>query len=146
MRIERSFCLLVVFFVLFIQGPMSLSSADEQQYRGATLRFENFIRCELTRTGAKDYFNGKPFKINMINLFDVRREGEITIFTGSFKCWVEDGYRTRYAAVGVEELYGKEKVSYFVVRKKDFSILATELMNFPYKERCPWARYWIDTD
>ena len=146
MSIKRDVFLLGVFFVLFIQGPISVSSADEQQFRGATLRFENFIRCELTRTGAEDYFDGKPFEINMINLFDVKSEGEITIFTGAFKCWVEDGYRTRYAAVGVEELYGKEKVSYFVVRKKDFSILATELMNFPYKERCPWTRYWIDTD
>ena len=132
--------------VLFVLGTCSSGFADEQAYRGATLRFENFIRCELTRTGAEDYFGGKPFQINMVNLFDIRREGDIKIFTGAFKCWVEDRYHTRYAAVGVEELYGKEKVSYFVVRKEDFSILATELMNYPYKERCSWSRYWIDTD
>ena len=137
---------MILLFVLFLPGTALKVSAGEQEYRGATLRFENFIRCELTRTGAEDYFGGDPFEINMVNLFDVRREGDIRIFTGAFKCWVKEGYRTRYAAVGVEELYGKEKVSYFVVRKQDFSILATELMNFPYKERCPWTRYWIDTD
>ena len=136
----------VMISLVLVLGTVSAGTAEEQEFRGATLRFENFIRCELTRTGAEDYFGGKPFEINMINLFDVRREGEITIFTGAFKCWVEDAYRIRYAAIGVEELYGKEKVSYFVVRKTDFSILATELMNFPYKERCPWTRYWIDTD
>ncbi|MCF8045768.1 MAG: hypothetical protein K9J83_07890, partial [Desulfarculaceae bacterium] len=109
MRKERPFFLLGVFFLLFFLGAVSAGSAGEQEYRGATLRFENFIRCELTRTGAEDYFGGKPFEINMINLFDVKREGDITIFTGAFKCWVEDRYRTRYAAVGVEELYGKKK-------------------------------------
>ncbi|MFO7752488.1 MAG: hypothetical protein R6V41_05145 [Desulfobacteraceae bacterium] len=146
MKKKRLFFHGVLLCMFFLGSPFPEAAADEQEYRGARLRFENFIRCELTRTGAEDYFNGKSFEINMINLFDVRQEGDINIFTGAFKCWVENGYRTRYAAIGVEELYGRKKVSYFVVRKKDFKILATELMNFPYKERCPWSRYWIDTD
>ncbi len=106
--------------------------------------FENFIKCELTRTDAEDHFKGKAFKIIMINLFDAVYEGDILIATGAVKCWVQDRYETLFVAVGVKELMAFEKVYYYLIRRADFTILATELMNYPYKERCRWDRYWIN--
>lgn len=115
-------------------------------YEEIKMCFENFIRCELTRTDAHDYFNGKSFEISMINLFDAVQEGEMLIVTGAVKCTVDGQYITLYTAVGVKPLLGRDKVFYFLVKKNDFSILATELARYPYKERCPWSRYWVDLD
>ena len=120
--------------------------AGDYEFAGYEARFRNFVTCELTRTEAVSYFKEKPFKITMIDLFDVKNEGDLTIVTGAIRCSVKDSFHVLYAALGVEELSGKEQVVYFTIRDKDFSILATELMKFPYKERCPWSRYWIDLD
>lgn len=118
--------------------------AEEDMYEKRRMSYENFIKCELTRTDADDHFSGRPFKIVMINLFNVVREGDILILTGAVNCWVVDKYETLFVALGVKKVLDYEKVSYYVARKKDFSIIATELMNYPYKERCQWTQYWLD--
>ncbi|RLB91773.1 MAG: hypothetical protein DRH26_07500 [Deltaproteobacteria bacterium] len=120
--------------------------ADTDDFTRYEMSFKNFLTCELTRAGAMDYFKGKAFKIKMIDLFALQRESGMVIITGAVGCVVEDSYHLLYAAVGVETILDKEQVTYYIVRKNDFSILATELMQFPYKERCPWSRYWVDLD
>lgn len=134
---------LVIFFQIFFLGN-AFASDDEYSERQAS--FENFIRCELTRTGALNYFDGKPFTITMVNFFDIKKEGDIIIITGAVECWVLEKSQILYVVVGVKKIFEKNKVSYLVIRKMDFSILATELMNYPYKERCNWSQYWIDID
>lgn len=133
----------VILVCLFFSIPVF---AGDYEFAGVEARFRNFVTCELTRTGADIRFQGKPFKITMIDLFDVRTEGDLTIVTGSIRCSVGSEFHVLYAALGVATLSGKEHVVYCTIRDKDFSILATELMKFPYKERCPWTRYWIDLD
>ena len=120
--------------------------ADTNEFTRYEMSFKNFLTCELTRTGAKDYFKGNPFKITMIDLFALQKESDIIILTGAVRCVVGGSYQVLYVAVGVEAILDKEQVTYYTVRKNDFSILATELMQFPYKERCPWSRYWVDLD
>ncbi|MCP4021959.1 MAG: hypothetical protein GY729_08965 [Desulfobacteraceae bacterium] len=110
------------------------------------MSFKNFIKCELTRTGATNHFNGKPFTITMIDLFDIQTESGLKIVTGAVKCFVINKHITLFAAVGIKQIMDKDEVNYYVIRKKDFSILATELLKYPYKERCPWTQYWIDID
>lgn len=120
--------------------------AEESDYEKTRMSFTNFVRCELTRTNAPNFFNGKPFEITMVNMYDVKQEGDIQIITGAIDCFVEKKHEPLYLALGVKTLMGQEKVSFFVVKKDDFSILATELMKYPYKERCAWSQYWIDID
>ncbi len=115
-------------------------------YERTRMCFTNFVRCELTRTGAVSHFNGKPFEITMINLFDAVHEGNLLIVTGAVDCFVGNKHQTLYAAVGVRTLLDREKVSFFVVKRQDFTTLATELMKYPYKDRCDWTQYWIDID
>lgn len=142
----------VRFFVLYtvVWTLMWMNSTELEASEGEFLKnfscFKNFIQCEFTRSDAVDYFNGDPYKIVMINLFDAFTEGDILIITGAVKLWVKDGYQTLFVALGVKSLFGYDKVSYFVVEKTDFSTTATELINHPYKERCPWVQYWIDLD
>jgi hypothetical protein len=93
-----------------------------------------------------DLFDKKPFKITMIDLFDVQTESDITIITGAVECFVVDRSQTLYAALGLKSILGKEEVVYFTIRHEDFSILATQLMRFPYKERCKFTQYRIDLD
>ncbi|MBU0972148.1 MAG: hypothetical protein KKC20_15960 [Proteobacteria bacterium] len=124
----------------------SLLLAQDNEFTRYEMSFKNFLTCELTRTDARNHFKGKSFKITMIDLFDIQRESGMVIITGAVQCFVEDRYLTLYAALGVETIIDKETVSYYTVRSTDFSILATELIRFPYKERCPWSQYWVDTD
>lgn len=138
MRIAAAFL-----WVLFISPVLN---ADENRFRAYEMGFKNFITCELTRTNATDHFKGKPFKITMIDLFDVRQESGIAILTGAVQCAVGKRYHTLYVAVGVEKVVGQEQVNYYLIRPDSFTILATDLIRYPYKERCPWARYWIQTD
>lgn len=133
----------ILVLVLVLSAP---AAASDDAFSGYEAGFKNFITCELTRTDAVDHFKGKPFKITMINLHNLQPESDMTILTGAVQSFVQDRYITLYAAVGLETIAGKEKVSYYVIRPKSFSILATELLKYPYKERCPWARYWIDLD
>ncbi len=135
------FVFIVVLFVLVQTGPAT--GDDFYEYQAG---FKNFIQCELTRTDAENHFSGKDFSITMVNLFSVNRESDIIILTGTVKCDVAGKYHTLYIAVGLKTLKGKQVVSYYTIRKHDFQILATELIRFPYKERCPWTRYWIDLD
>ncbi|MCP3898919.1 MAG: hypothetical protein GY707_04185 [Desulfobacteraceae bacterium] len=145
---------MVKYFILFcisltLLGQVFISKnalASDAEFIERKACFDNFIRCELTRTSAKNYFNGKPFTITMVNFFDIKKEGDIIIFTGAVKCWVSEKYINLHVAVGVKEIFEKRKVSYLVIRKENFSILATELMNYPYKERCDWTQYWVDID
>ena len=109
-------------------------------------QFANFVRCELTRTDADNHFSGQPFKITMVDLFDVRTESDHTIVTGAVQCFVNKTYKTLYVAVGTKMILDQQEVVYYTIRKKDFSILATELFRFPYKERCKFSQYWIDID
>lgn len=120
--------------------------ADETELNRYKAKFKNFITCELTRTSAVNHFKGQPFKITMINVFEVTAESDLLIITGAVQCFVKDRHQMLYAAVGVEKILNTEQLSYYTVRKKDFSILATELFKYPYKERCPWSEYWVDTD
>lgn len=140
-RIFFYFISAVMISEFFLSG---IALSDDADYEKTKMSFNNFIRCELTRNDALDYFNSKPFKITMIDMFDVRKEGDLVIVTGVVKCWVVNKFETLFAAVGVKKLLGHEKVAYLLVRKKDFSVLATQLEHYPYKERCPWSQYWID--
>lgn len=136
----------IVLTIILVSMAPRLWAADIPAYERTRMCFTNFVRCELTRTGAVSHFNGKPFEITMINLFDAVHEGGLLIVTGAVDCFVGDKHQVLYAAVGVRTLMDREKVSFFVVRRQDFTILATELMKYPYKERCDWIQYWIDTD
>ena len=136
------FCIIIFFFCFFICKGVGFS--NETDYRGTNMRFSNFLRCELTRVDAPDYFNGQPFKITEINMFDVKNEGDLKIITGTVKCWVVNRFETLFAAVGVKQLLGHEKVYYLLIKKHDFSVLATQLEKYPYKERCAWLRYSMD--
>lgn len=134
-------------FLIFAIVFFSLNSyADDSAFSEMEMSFKNFITCELTRTEAANPFNGKPFKITMIDLFDVQMESDLQIVTGAVQCFVEDQSLTLYVAVGITKLLEKEQVSYYTIRDKDFFILATELFRFPYKERCKWSQYWVDID
>ncbi len=135
--------LFIFFFTFFISNPLI---ADDFEFNQLEMSFKNFIKCELTRTQARHHFNGKPFKITMIDLFDIQDESDLKIITGAIDCLVVDKHLTLYAAVGLKTIVGKEQVVYYTIREKDFSILVTELARFPYKERCKWSQYWIDLD
>lgn len=130
---------------LLLVVPPSLL-AETNDFSRYEMSFKNFLTCELTRTGATDLFKGKSFKITMIDLFAIQRESGMIIITGAVRCVIDDSFQVLYTAVGVESIMEKEQVTYYTVRKNDFSILATELIQFPYKERCPWSQYWVDTD
>jgi hypothetical protein len=130
-------------FIFFQSRPLI---ADDFEFSQIEMSFKNFIKCELTRPQATRHFNGKPFKISMIDLFDIQNESDLKIITGTIECFVVDNYRILYAAVGLKIIVGEEQVAYYTIRDKDFSILATELIKFPYKERCKWSQYWIDLD
>lgn len=131
--------------LLFIM-VCGIAHGQDQAFHELKASFKNFIECELTRTDAENHFKGKPFAVAMVNLFNVTKELDITILTGAVKCDVQGQYRTLYVAVGLRELKEKSVVSYFIVRHKDFLILATELIRYPYKERCPWSQYWINPE
>jgi hypothetical protein len=135
--------LFLIFTAVFL--PWN-SCADDLEFSELEMSFKNFITCELTRTEAMNPFNGKPFKITMIDLFDVQMESGLQIVTGAVQCFVDNQSLTLYVAVGITKLLEKEQVSYYTIRDKDFSILATELFRFPYKERCKWSQYWVDID
>lgn len=139
--------ILSFYFILLFCGVLNIPcQADEYEYMVMEKKFENFVRCELTRTDAKNHFNGRSFQITMIDFFDIQSESGIDILTGAVQCFVEKEYHTLYLAVGVKTIKGKEQVLYYTIRNKNFYILATELMNYPYKERCKWSEFWIDTD
>jgi len=135
------FCLFV--YMTCLSYP---SRADEIEFNRLETAFKNFISCELTRTDAVDYFKGKPFTITMIDVFDIQTESDMKIITGAIKCFVVDRHQTLYAAVGVNTIMGKDQVGYYTIRNKDFSILATELFRFPYKERCKWSAYGLNLE
>ena len=146
-RFLKLFIIIFITFSLLIQVIQNKNAfASDAEFNERKACFENFIRCELTRTSAKNYFDGKTFTISMVNFFDIKKEGDILIFTGAVECWVSEKHSKLFVAVGIKEIFEKKKVSYLAIRKKDFSILATELMNYPYKERCDWSQYWIDID
>lgn len=140
---SKSILLFLVFTAAFF--PWNCH-ADDSDFNKIEMSFKNFITCELTRTDATNHFKGKPFKITMIDLFDVQIESDIRIVTGAVECFAGDQSLTLYAAVGITKILEKEQVSYFTIRNKDFFILATELIQFPYKERCKWLQYWVDID
>jgi len=133
-----------IFIIIIFQSKFS--AADEFDFNKIEMSFKNFIKCELTRTDATSHFQDKPFKITMIDLFDIQQESDLKIITGAVECFVLDKHLTLYTAVGLKTIMGKEQVVYYTIRDRDFSILATQLIKFPYKERCKWSQYWIDID
>lgn len=135
------FCSALFIIFLTLSGT---GRGEDQAFYELEAGFKNFIQCELTRTDAENHFKGKNFSVTMVNLFNVIRELDITILTGAVKCDVQGQYRTLYVALGLRDLEGKKVVSYCTIRNKDFRILATELIRYPYKERCPWTQYWLD--
>jgi len=139
---------IIIFLILLVclLFESNRLTADDFEFSQMEMSFKNFITCELTRTGAANHFNGKPFKITMMDLFDIQTEADLKIVTGAVECFVVDKSIMLYAAVGIKKILGKEQVVYYTIRNKDFSILATELIKFPYKERCKWAPYWVDVD
>ena len=136
------FLFILVFNLLFF----SSLHADEFELAQLEMSFKNFIKCELTRTQAFNHFNGKDFKITMIDFFDVQMESGLEIVTGAVQCFVVDKHITLYAAVGLKSIKDIKQILYYIIRDKDFSILSTELIKYPYKERCKWSQYWIDID
>ena len=138
-KILLLFCLLI--FIL-----SKCVFADDFDFSKMEMSFKNFVKCELTRTDAVNHFNGKSFAIKMIDFYDIQTELDIKIITGVIKCFVDDKDKTLYAAVGLRTIIGKEQIAYYTIRDHDFSILATELYKYPYKERCTWSQYWIDID
>ena len=136
------FCILFG-LLIFIPGSPRAESMEFVEYE---MGFKNFLTCEFTRTNARDHFNGRTFKIIMIDLFGIQRESGMVIITGAVHCFVEGSYQTLYTALGLETILDREQVNYYRVHKKDFSILATELIKYPYKDGCPWSRYWVDSD
>ncbi len=134
---------LAIFSLCFL-SLQGISFASETDYSGINRSFNNFLQCELTRVDARDYFDGKPFKITAINMYDITKEGDLMIITGFVKCWVVNKFETLFAAVGVKQLLGHEKVYYLLIKKQDFSVIATQLEKYPYKEICPWSRYRTD--
>lgn len=141
---KKNIVLLFIFgLVMGLSNPLC---ADEFEFNRLEASFKNFLKCELTRTGATQHFKGKAFTISMIDLFDIQDESDLKIITGAVECFVVDKHITLYAAVGLKTIIGKEQVAYYTIRDKDFFILATELIKFPYKERCKWSQYWIDID
>lgn len=145
--IKQIILLFWVCMALAVPGPVT-ASGDE--FARLEAGFKNFLTCELTRTQAPDLYRdllkGQPAKVTMVNLHSVQQELGITILTGAVQCFAGAKYYTLYAVVGIQTLEDKEAVSYFTLRKEKFSILATELIRFPYMERCPWTRYWIKLD
>ncbi|MCP3872985.1 MAG: hypothetical protein GY699_07510 [Desulfobacteraceae bacterium] len=135
--------LFIIILIIFLQ---TLLFADDFDFNRMESSFKNFITCELTRTNATNHFNGKPFRITMIDLFDIQNESDLKIITGAIECSVVGKQITLYTAVGLKSILNKEQVVYYTIRNKDFSILATELLKFPYKERCKWSQFWIDID
>lgn len=135
--------LAIIGFVLVLMSQGS-AGAEESAFEEFKAGFKNFITCELTRTDAQDHFNGLPFEITMVSLHSVTHESGLTILTGAVQCYVKDKYVTLYPAVGVERVLDKDQVTYYTIRKQKFTILASELFKYPYTERCPWARYWIN--
>lgn len=142
----KKFIVNLILFSLLCFVPVSGVYADEFELSRMQMSFKNFIRCELTRTQAVNPFNNKPFKITMIDLFDIQTEADMKIITGAVECFVVDKHITIFVAVGLKKVMEIEQVLYYTVRDKDFSILATELIKYPYKERCKWSQYWIDID
>lgn len=133
--------IIILFFTVCGTGR-----GQDQAFYELKAGFKNFIQCELTRTDAENHFKGKAFAVAMVNLFNVTKELDITVLTGAVKCDVQGQYRTLYVAIGLRELKGKKVVSYYTIRHEDFRILATELIRYPYKERCPWSQYWISPE
>ncbi len=133
-----------VVIVLFIVFCAKFSHGAEDGFSRYEMGFTNFITCELTGMGPNAYFKGKSVEITMIDVYTVRNESDLVIITGAVQCFVEETAKTVYAALGIKTVMGREKVMYFTIRPKDFSILATELMRYPYKERCTWSRYRLD--
>ena len=135
---------LILISWMMLGSAAAKASGDEfSQYNAS---FKNFITCELTRTDAVDHFKGHPFEITMVKLHKVTNESGLTILTGAVQCQVKEKYITLYPAVGVQTVVDKAQVSYYTIRKERFSILASELYKYPYTERCPWSRYWVDLD
>lgn len=137
------FCIGISLAVLLVGAS---AKAEEFEFNQMNNSFKNFIRCELTRTSAVNPFKGKAFEITMIDLFDIQEESDLKIVTGAVQCFVDKKHQRLYVAVGLKEILGKTQVVCFTMRHNDFSILATELMRYPYKERCPWSEYWVDLD
>jgi len=137
--------ILIPIFLLLV-FPSHLLQADAFEFTMWEKRFRNFITCELTRTQAENHFNGRAFKITMIDLFDIQTESDLKIVTGAVQCFVGEKHHTLYAAVGIKSILEKDQVVYYTIRKSPFTVLATELMKYPYQERCKWSEYWIDID
>ena len=133
-------------FITLLYELLLFTPVHADEFVDLEMSFKNFIKCELTRTQAISHFNDKPFKITMIDLFNIQNESDIEIITGAVQCFVVDKHTTLFAAVGLKTIKNKKQVLYYTIRKKDFSILATELFKYPYKERCKWSQYWIPTD
>lgn len=136
--------LILICFAVLVFSPAAYSG--QYEYEELEMSFANFIKCELTRTQAVNHFNGRPFTVTMVDLFEVKNESDMKIVTGAVQCFVENEHVVLYAALGLKKVEDTDQVLYYTIRKKDFQILATELMRYPYKERCRWSRYWIDTD
>ena len=141
--LRASIAVLALVLVGFLWGN---TWASEDEFNQVDSQFKNFVTCELTRNGAPSYFKGQPFTIVMVDLFTVAQELDLTVVTGAVQCFVNEKNQTLYVAVGVKEVMEKHQVQYFLVRHRDFKILGTELMQYPYKQKCGWNRYWVDTD
>ncbi len=113
------------------------------------MSFKIFIVCELTRTNAENYyFKGKIHKIDIINMHDIRNEGNIKIITGAAKCFeiISQKSQTLFVTIGIKKILENEKVLYFLAKKENAPVFLIELAENPYNERCLWTQYWINTN
>ncbi len=143
----KSYRYIIIFFALSVIFMFfGIASGNDMAFEKIRMSFTNFITCELTRNDTEGPFEGKKFNITSVNLFDARYEGDILVVSGTVKCWVVKKHEILYVSAGIKKLMGHEKVYYLIIRDKDFSVLASQLFNYPYKERCPWDQYWIKSD
>jgi hypothetical protein len=105
--------------IFLAPGPSGAGSSEFSHYE---MGFKNFVTCELTRTDATSHFKGQPFTITMIDLFSIRQESDLVILSGAVQCFIQDHYQTLYIALGIQRILDRETVSYYVVKKKNFSI------------------------
>ena len=145
MNKKKVFIGTIILFIMFVNTLF----CNEFEYQKAKMSFKNFIECELTRTDTENYYSKeKIHKIDIINMHDIRNEGNIKIITGAAKYFevISQKSQTLFVTIGIKKILGHEKVLYFLAKKENDPVFLIELAENPYNERCLWTQYWINTN